>query len=122
MGSAAMMYGQEAFLAKDPLAWTGFASVEDLEGLPPVVISVNEFDIFRDEGVNLYRRLLQANVPVQCRMVMGTMHANDMHFHMLPEISTATARALADFAAGGTALTSRMSMPPPIPMPALSRL
>eukprot|EP00927_Polykrikos_kofoidii_P062453 TRINITY_DN57265_c0_g1_i1.p1 TRINITY_DN57265_c0_g1~~TRINITY_DN57265_c0_g1_i1.p1 ORF type:complete len:389 (-),score=60.35 TRINITY_DN57265_c0_g1_i1:197-1363(-) len=120
--SAAMMYGQEAFDRRDPLAWPGFATVEDLMGLPPIIISVNEFDIFRDEGINFYRRCLLAKVPAQCRMVLGTAHANDMHFHMMPELATSTARAIADFAANGSVLESRMSMPAPVPTPMVSRL
>jgi len=37
-----MAYGIDAFNARNPLAWPGFAKREDVEGLPPVVISVNE--------------------------------------------------------------------------------
>jgi len=40
----AVVYGIEAFDAKDPLAWPGFATVDDVRGLPPTVISVNELD------------------------------------------------------------------------------
>jgi acetyl esterase len=47
-----MGYGIEAFRARDPLAWPGFAEAEDVRGLPPVVISVNECDPLRDEGIN----------------------------------------------------------------------
>ena len=42
-------YGQDAFDRRDPLAWPGFATVEDLTGLPRCVISVNECDPLRDE-------------------------------------------------------------------------
>jgi acetyl esterase/lipase len=45
------------------LAWPGFAQREDVEGLPPVVISVNECDPLRDEGINFYRLLLDSGVP-----------------------------------------------------------
>lgn len=115
--SAALMYGQEAFDRGDPLAWPGFATAADLCGLPRVVVSVNEFDIFRDEGINLYRRLLESGVAVQCRTVMGTAHANDLHWYMVPDIALATARAIADFAANGRLLPARMAMPAPLPMP-----
>ena len=52
----AMGYGIEAFRARNPLAWPGFATAEDVRGLPRVVISVNECDPLRDEGINLSAR------------------------------------------------------------------
>ncbi|HEY5153315.1 MAG TPA: alpha/beta hydrolase fold domain-containing protein, partial [Acidimicrobiales bacterium] len=45
----AMAYGIEAFDGKNPLAWPAFASEEDVAGLVPTVISVNECDPLRDE-------------------------------------------------------------------------
>ena len=51
-------YGIEAFDARDPMAWPGFATREDVTGLPPTVVSVNECDPLRDEGVAFYRLLL----------------------------------------------------------------
>jgi len=95
---AAMGYGIEAFEAKDPLAWPGFASDEDLQRLPPVVISVNECDPLRDEGVVLYRRLLKAGNYARCRQVMGTIHATEIFTVACPEISHDTGRDLAGFA------------------------
>ena len=35
---------------QNPLAWPLCATAEDLSGLPPHVISVNELDPLRDEG------------------------------------------------------------------------
>ena len=55
---SAMAYGIEAFKARNPLAWPGMAQREDVQGLPPVVISVNECDPLRDEGIGFYRLLL----------------------------------------------------------------
>ena len=66
-----MAYGIEAFNARNPLAWPSFATREDVEGLPPVVISVNECDPLRDEGIAFYRLLLGAGVPARCRQVDG---------------------------------------------------
>ena len=59
----AMGYGIEAFNARNPLAWPSFATVDDVDGLPPTVINVNECDPLRDEGINFYRLLLRAGVP-----------------------------------------------------------
>mmetsp|Transcript_1563 Transcript_1563/g.2272 ORF Transcript_1563/g.2272 Transcript_1563/m.2272 type:complete len:376 (-) Transcript_1563:1030-2157(-) len=40
--NAAIGYSLEAFKNRDPLAWPGFATIDDLKGLPRCVISVNE--------------------------------------------------------------------------------
>ncbi len=96
----AVGYGIEAFEAGDPLAWPSFATVDDVAGLPRTVISVNECDPLRDEGVNFYRLLLEAGVPARGRMVLGTMHGTEIFTIACPEISRDTARDLAAFARG----------------------
>ncbi|MCL0029253.1 alpha/beta hydrolase, partial [Dehalococcoidia bacterium] len=93
----AMGYGIEEFQDRNPLAWPGFATIEDVRGLPESVISVNECDPLRDEGINFYRLLLAAGVPAQCRQVMGTTHATEMFPIVAPEVSRETARSIADF-------------------------
>ena len=94
----AMAYGIEALAAKDPLAWPGFATIDDVKGLPPTVISVNECDPLRDEGIHFYRLLLQAGVLARCRQVMGTIHGTEIFAVACPEISRDTASDLANFA------------------------
>ena len=96
----AMAYGIEELEKKNPLAWPGFATVEDVKGLPPVVISVNECDPLRDEGIGFYRLLLEAGVPAQCRQLMGTAHGSDTLPVLCPEISRETARSIAHFCRG----------------------
>ncbi len=64
----------------NPLAWPLKAEVGDLRGLPAHVISVNELDPLRDEGIAYYRKLLAAAVPVMGRMMLGTPHAGEMFF------------------------------------------
>jgi acetyl esterase/lipase len=96
----AVAYGREAFERKDPLAWPGFATEADVKGLPPVVISVNECDPLRDEGVGFYRLLLRAGQPARCRQVMGTVHGTEVFSVACPEISRDTAADLARFARG----------------------
>ena len=93
-------YGIEAFTGRNPLAWPSFATVEDVAGFPPTVISVNECDPLRDEGINFYRLLLRAGVPARCRQVMGTVHATEALPIVCPEISRDTARDLAAFGQG----------------------
>src|SRR5215467_2784261 len=51
----AMAYGIKEFEAKNALAWPSFASDAELKGFPPTVISVNECDPLRDEGIVFYR-------------------------------------------------------------------
>ena len=93
----AMAYGIEAFRAKDPLAWPGFASDADVKGLPPTVIHVNECDPLRDEGINFYRLLLKNGVPARCRQSMGTTHGIELFAVACPDISRDTARDIAAF-------------------------
>jgi acetyl esterase len=95
---AAMAYGIEAFQARNPLAWPSFASLDDLRGLPPTVISVNECDPLRDEGLVFYRRLLAAGVAARGRQVMGTVHGTEILAIACPDISRDTASDLANFA------------------------
>jgi acetyl esterase len=94
----AMGYGIEAFKERNPLAWPSFATVEDVTGLPPTVINVNECDPLRDEGINFYRLLLQAGVAARCRQMMGTMHATEIFTIACPDVSRDTARDIAAFA------------------------
>jgi acetyl esterase len=96
----AMGYGIAAFRARDPLAWPSFAKGEDVKGLPPVVISVNECDPLRDEGINFYRFLMQNGVPARCRQVMGTVHATEIFISCCPDISRDTARDIVNLAVG----------------------
>lgn len=94
----AMGYGIQAFKEGNPLAWPGFATAEDVTGLPPTVISVNECDPLRDEGVNFYRLLLANGVAARCRQVMGTIHGTEIFPMVCPDISRDTARDIAGFA------------------------
>jgi len=93
----AMAYGIEAFNARDPLAWPGFATTEDVAGLPPTVISVHECDPLRDEGIGFYRLLIRSGVSALCRQVMGTIHATEIFPTCCPDISYATASDIANF-------------------------
>jgi acetyl esterase len=90
-------YGIEAFTERNPLARPSFATETDGEGFPPTVISVNECDPVRDEGINFYRLLLRAGVQARARQVMGTMHGTEIFTIACPEISHDTARDLAAF-------------------------
>jgi acetyl esterase/lipase len=90
-------YGIEAFEAGNPLAWPGLASEDDVRGLPPTVISVNECDPLRDEGIEFYRLLVRAGVPARCRQLMGTIHGTEIFSIACPDISWETAGSIAQF-------------------------
>jgi acetyl esterase/lipase len=93
----AMAYGIEELEAGNPLAWPGFATEDDVQGLVPTVVSVNECDPLRDEGIEFYRLLLRAGVAARCRQVMGTSHGTEIMTICCPEISRETAGSIAQF-------------------------
>jgi acetyl esterase len=94
----AMAYGIEQLEAENPLAWPSFATVDDVAGFPPTVINVNECDPLRDEGINFYRKLLQAGVAARCRQMMGTMHGTEIFVIACLDVSHDTARDIAALA------------------------
>ena len=99
LGVLALMYDPSRESAADPLAWPYHASADDLAGLPPHVISVNELDPLRDEGLAYYRKLAAAGVPVVARTVNGTCHAGDCIFEAsMPDVYRATLRDIKGFA------------------------
>jgi acetyl esterase/lipase len=93
----AMIYGIEEFTKGNAFAWPGFATEDDVRGLVPTIISVNECDPLRDEGINFYRLLMRAGVSARCRQVMGTIHAIEVFPIACPEISRETASSIAHF-------------------------
>lgn len=98
MRSMVKAYDPEGLNQLNPLAWPYHAKETDLKGLPPHVISVNELDPLRDEGLAYYRNLLAAGVPASARTVHGTPHAGDMgFFHVAPEITADTVASIAAF-------------------------
>jgi len=97
----AMGYGIEELEKGNPLAWPGLASEDDVRGLVPTMISVNECDPLRDEGVGFYRLLMRAGVAARCRQVMGTIHGTEIFPIACPEISRDTAASIADFCRNG---------------------
>jgi len=104
MGALAKVYDPEGANATNPLAWPYHASGTDLAGLPPHVISVNELDPLRDEGLAYYRKLLHARASAVSRTVNGTCHAGDCIFAgAMPDVFAATIRDINGFANSLTA-------------------
>lgn len=50
------------------------AGIEELEGLPPAFVVVDENDVLRDEGEAYARKLTQAGVPTTSVRYNGTLH------------------------------------------------
>lgn len=61
------------------------------------MISVNECDPLRDEGINFYRLLIANGVSARCRQLMGTIHGTDILPMCCPDISRGTARDILGF-------------------------
>jgi acetyl esterase/lipase len=99
MAGLARVYDPDREHSTDPLAWPLHATREDLVGLPPHVISVNQLDPLRDEGLAYYRKLVGAGVPTVSRTVNGTCHAGDLIFNAaMPDVFQATLRDIKGFA------------------------
>lgn len=99
MSALVKVYDPENRHADDPLAWPFHAAAEDLAGLPPHVISVNELDPLRDEGLEYYRKLIRAGNSALARTVHGTNHAGDVSYpDVTPDLYQDTLRSLCGFA------------------------
>ncbi|KXT04854.1 hypothetical protein AC578_3483 [Pseudocercospora eumusae] len=84
---------------ENPLAWPYHATEADLKGLPPHAISVDELDGLRDDGIQYFRKLLKAGVPVSCDQNLGVVHGAALIFRQaLPEVNKKQVRSVAAFA------------------------
>ena len=93
------LYDPEYAHSDDPTCWPSAATEADLSGMPAHVISVNELDPLRDEGLDYYRRLVRAGVAAIGRMVAGTCHGGDMLLPgEMPEVYMASIRDVSGFA------------------------
>lgn len=91
MAALVKVYDPTGDNGTNPLAWPLHATEADLEGLPPHVISTNQLDPLRDEGLVFANKLVAAGVPAVSRTVNGTCHAGDCLFlAAMPDVVAAT--------------------------------
>ncbi|MFC7675838.1 alpha/beta hydrolase fold domain-containing protein [Mycolicibacterium sp. GCM10028919] len=74
----AALYDPDGRHRTDPLAWPYFATAEDLVGLPPHVITTDELDPLRDEGLAYLRALQKAGVQASGHVYNGVGHAGEL--------------------------------------------
>jgi acetyl esterase len=87
---------------KKPTASPLAATIEQLKGLPPALVIVDENDILRDEGEEYARKLIQAGVETTAVRVLATIH----DFVMLnPLAGTAATKAAIELASQKLAQT-----------------
>ena len=79
------------------LMWPSVASEEELKTLPPTVISVNELDPLRDEGLTFARRAAKAGANVRYLIRGGLTHAADLYYGLVPTHTKATVADIAAF-------------------------
>ncbi|EME48269.1 hypothetical protein DOTSEDRAFT_70017 [Dothistroma septosporum NZE10] len=99
----AMTAGMSRFYSgedtQNPLAWPYYASAEDCAGLPPHVLSMDELDVLRDEGMAYARKLLAAGVEVTSQLNLGVVHGSALIFRkLLPEVHNRAIRDIVGFA------------------------
>ena len=84
---------------EDPLAWPYHASEEDLKGLPPHAISVDELDPLKSEGIAYYHKLTKAGVEATCEINLGVTHGAALIFRKaLPANARKVVGLIANFA------------------------
>lgn len=83
LSARAMKWFWDAYLPdeqarKKAIASPILASIEQLEGLPPVLLITNECDVLRDEGEMYARKLMHAGVQTTAIRLVGTIHDSVM--------------------------------------------
>lgn len=75
------------------------ATEKDMKGLPPHVISIDELDPLKDEGIAYFRKLTKAGVSATAQINLGITHAASLMFRQaLPEVHRKAVREIAAFA------------------------
>jgi acetyl esterase len=95
----AEVYDPGSANAADATCWPYRAQAEDLQGLPPHVISCNELDPLRDEGLAYHRLLLAAGVSSVGKINLGLCHVGEILFRAaMPDVYAEAVRDVTGFA------------------------
>ena len=95
----AKFYDPNGENSTNPLAWPYHATQDELTGLPPHIISLNELDPLRDEGAIFHQNLQKAGVLSICKTINGTCHAGDLIFKKyIPDIYMGVIQEICRFA------------------------
>lgn len=83
----------------NPMAWPFHATVNDLKGMPPHIITNYELDLIRDDGAVFARKLLEAGVPAVSRTIDGAVHVPEIAMpDLVPDLARDTVQSLVGFA------------------------
>lgn len=74
----AVLSWQYYLAGQEPSPYAAPARMEDLRGLPPTYVTVNQIDPLLDEGLAYARRLVDAGVPTELHLWPGAYHGFDM--------------------------------------------
>ena len=97
LGLTASLY--DGIESKNPIAWPYHADKNLLQGLPPHVITVNELDPLRDEGIIFSEKLKGAGVNARMKEIKGTVHAAENIFPLdIPIIHNQAIEDIKNFA------------------------
>jgi acetyl esterase/lipase len=95
----ARVYDPEDRHALNPLAWPYNATSEQLQGLPPHIITNYELDLIRDDGAIFARKLQAAGVAAFSRTITGAIHVVELAMpDLVPELLDETVASLVGFA------------------------
>jgi acetyl esterase/lipase len=95
----AHIYTSKSADTMNPMAWPYHASQEELEGLPPHCLAMDELSPLRDEGVAYARKLAQAGVHTVSQINMACAHGTaSIYRKAVPEIHRPAIRSTAAFA------------------------
>lgn len=99
MAYMAHLYTPRSADSLNPLAWPYHASEEDLEGLPPHVLTMDELSPLRSEGEAYTRKLVRAKVRAVGHVNLGSVQSSCVGFRAaVPEMHQDLARHIAAFA------------------------
>jgi len=95
----AALYDPSGEHTTNPQAWPYYADVDELAGLPPHVITTDELDPLRDEGLAYLRALRRAGVEASGHTYNGVGHAGEQIAAVaVPELFNRALRDVVDFA------------------------